>query len=271
MFDPKQGIIIPEWPAPKNIRALVTTRTSFQSISSNAPDSWSGYDHFNLALHVNDDINGVLKKRELLARHLDIPPDNITWLEQIHSTEFVNADTLSQQNQNKVIRADASFSQTQNKACTIMTADCLPVFFCNIPNNNEPQQVAAAHAGWRGLAGGILKRTLAAYPKPENVIAWLGPAISQSHFKVGQEVYTTFISKDSDNKRAFMTSLNSTATQPKFLANLNELARIELHKAGISAVYGGDWCTYAHPELFYSYRRDGEQSGRMASVIMLTQ
>jgi YfiH family protein len=267
MLDNKQDFIIPDWPAPENVRALVSTRVSLNKISK-LPKIFTGYDYFNLALHVNDDPQHVLKNREKLAQHLKVPSTNIAWLEQVHGTEVVNTKHCI----NTLVRADACTSTTAQNVCAIMTADCLPVLFCNIPEpeSNEAQQVAAAHAGWRSLADGILSKTLAGFSQPKTVIAWLGPAISQTHFEVGQEVYDAFVDKNSVNKKAFITSPKTSIECPKWLASLTELAKIELGEAGIKAIYGGDQCTFGQAELFYSYRRDGAQSGRMASLIMLT-
>tara|TARA_R110001599_G_scaffold19691_3_gene75189 strand:+ start:4209 stop:5009 length:801 start_codon:yes stop_codon:yes gene_type:complete len=265
MIDNELGFIIPNWPAPKNVQALVSTRVSLNKTTSptNTP---KGYEHFNLALHVNDDPKQVLTNRAQLARHLKIPLSNIAWLDQVHGTEVVSAEKCT----NATIKADASTSTTAQHACAIMTADCLPVLFCNIPEAGEPQQVAAAHAGWRSLADGILSKTLDTFDRPETVIAWLGPAISQIHFEVGQEVFEAFIIKNVANKKAFISNQNSSTECPKWLASLTELAKIELTEAGIKAVYDSKLCTYAQSELFYSYRRDGAQSGRMVSLIMIS-
>ena len=265
MIDNELGFIIPNWPAPKSVQALVSTRVSLNKITSstNAP---KGYEHFNLALHVNDDPKQVLANRAQLAKHLKIPLSNIAWLDQVHGTEVVSAEKST----NAAFKADASTSSTAHHACAIMTADCLPVLFCNIPDAGETQQVAAAHAGWRSLADGILTKTLATFDQPETVIVWLGPAISQAHFEVGQEVYERFISKNPANNKAFIPSKNSSTDYPKWLASLTELAKIELVESGIKAVYDSNLCTYAQSELFYSYRRDGAQSGRMVSLIMIS-
>lgn len=264
MFD-QQGFILPEWPAPKNVKALVSTRKSF--LNSTSPKKiLQGYDCFNLALHVNDDANQVLANRAQLGQHLNISSKSIAWLEQVHGTEIVKAENSTA----ITAKADASTSTIPGKVCAIMTADCLPVLFCNFPEPGEPQQVAAAHAGWRGLVDGILSQTLAEFTQAANVIAWLGPAISQTHFEVGQEVYDAFINKNQSNRDAFIVSQNSTTTCPKWLASLTELAKIELRDAGIKAVFDSGICSYAHADLFYSYRRDGAVSGRMASLIMIT-
>lgn len=264
------GCIIPDWPAPENIRALVTTRISFQQSESIAREL-NGYDSFNLALHVNDKQKDVLANRATLAQHLNVSNTRIAWLEQVHGTQIVDADVACQQPYSSPTQADALISHSHGTVCSIMTADCLPVLFCNTEPNPEKQLVAAAHAGWRGLADGILSKTLATFPSPENVIAWLGPAISQQHFEVGQDVYDAFVNKNPKNAEAFIAGKRINDSEDKWFASLTMLAKIELEEAGIKGIYGGDWCTYAHPELFYSYRRDGSQSGRMASLIMIEE
>mgnify|MGYP000100203549 CR=1 FL=1 len=264
----KHNIITPDWPAPDYVNAFVTTRSSFQD--STASDAVStGYDFFNTALHVNDDTEKVLHNRQTLAEHLNVQNSNITWLEQVHGTDIIRSETSHSSRPAPI--ADACTSSTQNHVCTIMTADCLPVLFCKVTHNKIEQKVAAAHAGWRGLADGILSKTLSEFSQPESVIAWLGPAISQEHFEVGQEVYDAFISQNPKNKAAFDTSPNTRADKPKWLASLTQLAKIELHEKGIKAIYGGNFCTYKQSDLFYSYRRDGAQSGRMASLIMISE
>ncbi len=265
-FDLNQNVIIPDWPAPENVQALVTTRVNLDK-QRDLSQILTGYDHFNLALHVQDDVKQVLNNRQHLADYLQISPQNFSWLEQVHGITVVEAETSL----NKTVKADACTSTTSETVCTIMTADCLPVLFCNIPQENEAQQVAAAHAGWRGLADGILTKTLATFSQAQHVIAWLGPAISQNHFEVGQEVYDAFIKKNPENKKAFKTSPNTQPAKPKWLASLTELAKIELAQAGINAVYGGDFCTFEQSALFYSYRRDGARSGRMASLIVIRE
>lgn len=269
VFNSEHNIIIPDWPAPDYVNAFVTSRRSFQrSRDSNARPT--GYDFFNIAFHVNDDPEQVLHNRQTLAQYLKVQNSNIAWLEQAHGTELTRAET-SLKSQPSTPIADACTSSTQHQACAIMTADCLPVLFCQLTNNKRERKVAAAHAGWRGLADGILSKTLSEFSQPDTVIAWLGPAISQKHFEVGQDVYDAFIGKNQKNKEAFTTSPNSRTDQPKWLASLTQLARIELHEKGINAVYGGEFCTYKQADLFYSYRRDGAQSGRMASLIMITE
>lgn len=266
-LDQDTGLVLPDWPAPATVTALCTTRISFQPKASLA-ERLSGYEAFNLALHVGDDADKVAQNRQALADYLKLSDTRIAWLEQVHGTRMVSASAACQAFPPE--QADASHSSDAGIACAIMTADCLPVLFCNLPETDEAQQVAAAHAGWRGLAAGILSQCLAQFPIPEKVIAWLGPAIGQKHFEVGHEVYTAFVQKNPANARAFIpVKQESSNKDPKWLACLASLARIELEAAGIQAVYGGQWCTAEKPELFYSYRRDGARSGRMASLIMV--
>ena len=266
-----EGLLIPDWPAPNKVRALCTTRISFQPADTAA---LSGYALFNLALHVGDESDKVQAHRKQLADYIKLSERDIAWLEQVHGTALVTAESACQSNDTKPLQADASITAESRKACTIMTADCLPVLFCNLPGQDEKQLVAAAHAGWRGLASGILSKTLSRFPKPEHVIAWLGPAISQKHFEVGHEVYRAFVEKNPHNKKAFIAA-NSAAQQAsltheaKWMACLYTLATLELQAAGIQAIYGGGHCTVEEQNLFYSYRRDGARSGRMASLIFM--
>lgn len=262
------GLILPDWPAPSNVQALSTTRLSFQH-SAKRDSLAQGYDRFNLALHVGDDTQHVLQNRQRLSEHLQLAAEDLLWLEQVHGTHIAAAELDFADIQNLPVIADACISRTPRKVCTVMTADCLPVLFCNIKQNNLADQVAAAHAGWRGLAEGILTATLSQFSVPNKVIAWLGPAISQKHFEVGPEVYQAFVKKDPDNKAAFLVSPSSTMDKPKWLADLYLLAHKELKQAGVAAVYGGGYCTYAEESRFYSYRRQGKQSGRIASLIAL--
>jgi len=242
-------IIQPDWPAPKRVRALVTTR---QGGVSQAPfDSW------NMGGHVQDDQDAVAQNRQLLNQFL---PNNsqVCWLQQVHGVELIEATS-----ENLQAQADASYSKASNQVCVIMTADCLPVLFCDL----EGTQVAAAHAGWRGLADSVLLKTLSSFDQTENVIAWMGPAISKAHFEVGQEVKEAF----ADYPEAFVSS----ERQGYFLADLYAIARQQLLNAGIKAVYGGEFCSYEQEDLWFSYRRathqkvDQSATGRMASCIWL--
>lgn len=235
--------IVPDWPAPKNVNAVVTTRTGGLS---RAP-----YDSFNLGAHVGDDPSHVEQNRRRLDQALSYPVK--TWLNQTHSTRVVRLPCDEPQPD-----ADASFTQTPGHVCTVMTADCLPVLFCN----KAGTRVAAAHAGWRGLLDGVLENTLAEFSETDEVMAWLGPAIGPAKFEVGSEVKTAFCDKDKQASEAFRPF------RDKWLADIYQLARQRLLAMGVSGIYGGNFCTVTESERFFSYRRDGK-TGRMASTIWL--
>lgn len=233
--------VIPvEWSAPKNVQAFITTR------------NYLGND-FNLAAHVGDDLNKVLHNRQLLKDLLVLPSDP-AWLEQIHSCEACKIPFKNQ------LVADASYTIQKKQVCVILTADCLPVLLCD--SNGE--KVAAIHAGWRGLANGIIENCFQqANFLPNKTIAYLGAAISQRVFEVGEEVRETFLKHDSNAEKAFIPR------GEKWLADLYLLATQRLNALGVSQIFGGKFCTFSQPELFYSYRRD-KHTGRMASLIWFT-
>lgn len=234
-------LIVPDWPAPPKIRALVTTR--------NGGVSSGPYASLNLATHVGDDPAAVTRNRALLRAHLPAEP---VWLEQVHGTDVQNAALGN-------ARADASYARQSEIVCAVMTADCLPVLFCD----RHATVVAAAHAGWRGLVAGVLESTISAMAAhPEDILAWLGPAIGPLSFEVGDEVRAKFVDAHSASAAAFMRQGD------RWLADLYALARLRLHAAGIARIYGGGECTFRDRERFFSFRRDGE-TGRMASLIWL--
>jgi polyphenol oxidase len=236
--------IVPVWPAPACVRALITTRNGG---GSNGP-----YASMNLGLRVNDDPAAVGANRRLLRQFLPADPK---WLNQVHGTTVVAAESITDP-----VEADASVATSPGSVVAIMVADCLPVLFTDRGGN----VVAAAHAGWRGLAAGVIEntvRTLAAPPK--DVIAYLGPAIGPSAFEVGGDVRDAFVAVDAAAGRAFH------AHKPgKWLADLFLLARQRLAGAGVSSVYGGGQCTFSDPVRFFSHRRD-QVSGRMAALIWI--
>jgi len=235
--------LTPQWPAPARVKSCVTTRTGGVS----APP----FDSCNLGDHVGDDPQAVLKNRQRLVSLLGCKP---AWLQQVHGTAVVEALP------GQVAQADASWTATPGVACAIMTADCLPALFCD----RAGTRVAAAHAGWRGLAGGVLESTLDALALPaEQVLVWLGPAIGAQAFEVGAEVREAFVAQHAQAAEAFRPSHNAG----KFIADIYQLARIRLAARGVEAVYGGDFCTFNDPR-FYSYRR-AAQTGRFASLIWL--
>ncbi len=232
------------WPALPRVRTCITTRAGD---TSEAP--WDG---FNLAAHVGDDTDTVAANRAQLQQQLGCQP---AWLQQSHSTRVVAADPQHEAD------ADASWTATPGVACAVLTADCLPVLL----TTTGADRVAAAHAGWRGLADGVLENTLAALEVPgDQILAWLGPAIGPQAFEVGEELVEAFVSQDASAWQAF----EETSSEGKYLANIYQLARLRLKAAGVKHIYGGDLCTFSDQQRFYSYRRDGE-TGRMASLIWL--
>lgn len=235
----------PDWPAPRNIRALTTLRTGGVSLPPFAS--------LNPASHVGDNPEHVEHNRKMLRTELGLPNDPI-WLNQVHGTSVVQADLV-----NDIAEADASWTAEQNVVCTIMTADCLPVLYCS----TDGAVVAAAHAGWRGLLAGILTNTYLAMQTSE-VLVWLGPAIGPQVFEVGPEVRAAFIAKNPEFAQAFVVQ-----DAQHYLADIYQLARIELAALGIKNIYGGDCCTYTDAQRFFSYRRD-QQTGRMATLIWKT-
>lgn len=234
--------LMPDWPAPSTVRSCVTTRAGGVSM---AP-----FDSFNLGDHVGDATAAVQANRKTLQRELGCQP---VWLNQVHSTQVVQAGQAG-------ATADALWSATPGIACAVLTADCLPVLFCD----RAGTRVAAAHAGWRGLAGGVLETTLQALGVPaQELLVWLGPAIGPGAFEVGGEVREVFVAKHAEALEAFRPSIN----RGRFMADLYHLARIRLAACGVTAVYGGGLCTYSDAR-FYSYRR-AARTGRFASLVWI--
>ncbi len=237
--------LTPDWPAPANIHAATTLRTGGVSV---AP-----YDSLNPATHVGDDANCVRENRQRIKTMLTLPAEPV-WLEQTHSSLVINAGQATTLQQ-----ADASVSNQAGVVCAVMTADCLPLLICS----TDGKKIAAIHAGWRGLLAGIISNTVAALSTTD-VLVWLGPAIGTDCFEVGAEVREAFMAKSA----AFAAGFTQTS-ETKYLANIYQLARIELAARGVEAVYGGDFCTVTEQERFYSYRRES-QTGRMATLIWRT-
>lgn len=239
--------IRPQWPAPANVCALTTTRIG--GVSS------AEFDSLNLGDHVGDNPAAVATNRKLL-RDACAGLEAISWLEQVHGTALVAADSQRRQ------RADAQYTRQEGLACAIMTADCLPVLFCD----RAGAQVAAAHAGWRGLCAGVLETTAARFADPAQVLVWLGPAIGPANFEVGPEVREQFLAA-TPALAAQIDACFTAGTRPQhYLADIYALARLRLQSADVTAIYGGGLCTYTDRARFFSYRRDG-RCGRMASLI----
>lgn len=241
--------IFADWAAPANVHALTTTRKGGVSV---AP-----YAGLNLGDHVADDPAAVATNRQQLIDELGLqtPPQ---WLQQVHGVQVVQAQPDGQ-----VPEADACWSDQAGQACIVMTADCLPVFF----TDRQGSKVAVAHAGWRGLADGILEQTLNCFANPADVLCWLGPAIGPDAFEVGGEVRAQFCAQLPASEQAFKPVVGKEA-EDKWLADIYQLARLRLNAAGVTAISGGDHCTFSNADNFYSYRRDGV-TGRMASIIWL--
>ena len=236
--------IVPDWPAPARVKAFITTRSG--GVSSGP------FQSLNLGDHVGDVPGDVAANRALLSVFL---PSTPVWLRQVHGTHVVAAESAE-----SGVEADAAHSATPGIVCAILTADCLPVLICD----RNGSQVAAVHAGWRGLSQSIIERAIEAMrvPPPE-LLVFLGPAIGPSHYEVGDDVRDAFINDDENAVTAFLPKANG-----KWLANLCELAQLRLRCLGVEAIYGGDCCTFSDAERFFSYRRDG-QTGRMAALIWL--
>ena len=245
--------LVADWPAPGNVRTLMTTRLG--GVSGGAGGAYSS---LNLGAHVGDDPAAVTSNRERLTSLLAAKSAGApVWLNQVHGTRIISADSVVGSTPPE---ADGSFSRIPQVVCAVMTADCLPVLFCDIGGT----VVAAAHAGWRGLLAGVLEASIVAMRVPgEELIAYMGPAIGPQAFEVGNEVRAAFVAADPGAAQAFRP-----ATEGKWLADIYGLARQRLARKGLTRVYGGTHCTFTETERFFSYRRDG-QTGRMASLIWL--
>ncbi|WP_150538875.1 peptidoglycan editing factor PgeF [Actinobacillus vicugnae] len=238
--------ITPNWNAPAHIHAFTSVRTGGVS---QAP-----FDSFNLGDHVGDNPTDVQRNRELLVTQFGLPHFPV-FLTQTHSTRVIR---LPYDGEN--LEADAVYTNQPNQVCLVMTADCLPVLFYS----KDGTEIAAAHAGWRGLCDGVLENTVAEFNcDPAEISAWLGPAIGPNAFQVGKEVIEQFCAFDPQAEQAFVAD---TSTSGKFLGNLYQIAKQRLQKLGLKAITGGEHCTFTEQAQFFSYRRD-KQTGRMASLI----
>lgn len=275
--------ITPDWPAPPNVKAAATLRTG--GVSEGA------FSSLNLGSHVGDVPAAVSENRRLLRAALKLPAEP-TWLNQVHGINVVDATAGERVGSSNVIdaaasavdtsagivrsgnnpasaegatpaaapSADASVARGAGAVCVVMTADCLPVLFCD----RAGTRVGAAHAGWRGLAGGVLGATIKSLDvPPSQLMAWLGPAIEQDAFEVGDEVHEAFLKLAADNAAAFRANARA-----RWQADLYQLARNELARLGVTAVYGGGFKCFADSERFFSYRRES-RTGRMATLVWL--
>lgn len=240
--------IVPDWPAPAGVNAVTTTRRGGCSVPP--------FDSLNLATHVGDDPAAVDANRRTLVEALVLPSEP-AWLEQVHGVEVVDAGGVT-----TPVPADASVAFGAGTVCAVQTADCMPVAFCH----RSGGRVGVAHAGWRGLADGVLEATIAALDCPAaDLMAWLGPAIGPRAFEVGEEVRAAFLDRDAGAGTCFVRN-----ERGRWMADLYALARRRLARAGVEAVYGGGWCTFGESDRFFSYRRDG-RTGRMATLIWISE
>lgn len=242
--------IVPDWPAPAAVKALVTKRAGGHSRGACAG--------LNLGSHVGDDPEAVAANRVWLRQQAGLPTDPV-WLTQVHGTVCLDLSSVGTET---APEADASMTRVPGQVCAILTADCLPVILCS----DDGTAVGAAHAGWRGLLSGVIEATAEAMAQPGAcLMAWLGPAIGPSAFEVGAEVREAFMVEDAASGSAFKPR---SEAEGKWLCDIYALARLRLARLGIHRVYGGDLCTYRETEQFFSYRRD-KQTGRMATLIWI--
>lgn len=239
--------VTPDWPVPASVRVCATLRGGGASEGA--------YASLNLANHVGDHEDRVAENRRRLSAALELPSEPL-WLNQVHGVSVARHTDRDASR-----TADASVAFERNQVCAVLTADCLPVVLAD----RGATRVAVAHAGWRGLAAGVLESAITALDVPASQLAaWLGPAISQPAFEVGAEVRAAFLAKSPDYGAAFAANARG-----RYQADLYELARLTLERAGVASVYGGGWCTFGEPERFFSYRRDGGRTGRIATVAWL--
>jgi YfiH family protein len=242
-------LIYPDWPAASQVRAVSTTRLGGVSQKP--------FNSFNLGDHVGDHALHVGRNRQRLEHGLGLS-NGIFWLRQVHSTRAVFAEETQ-----APVDADAVYTFKSGFVCAVQTADCLPILLCD----RAGTWVAAVHAGWRGLAAGIVTTTLMAINRaPSQILAWLGPAIGPHRFEVGEEVRTAFVKQDRNTINCFRPT-----PRGRWWADIYALARCQLHARGVNAVYGGTFCTFTDQRRFFSHRRDGGRTGRMATLIWLQE
>ena len=251
--------LIANWPAPKNIHAFTTLRNGMGV--SNPP-----FDQFNLGnrnSEQGDDPLHVAKNRELLMQACSLP-SNPHWLRQVHGVDVLRFDKPASIADDFYLNepaADASVTSEKNIVLSILTADCMPVLFCNL----DGSEVAAAHAGWRGLANGVLENTVRAMrSKPDDIMAWLGAAAGPAAYEIGVEVREAFIQYDKHAELAFVPTREN-----HWKVDLYQLARMRLRESGVTKICGGEYCTISEADKFFSHRRD-QRTGRMASIIWLS-
>lgn len=243
-------MIRPQWDAPPRVHAAFTLRTGGVST---AP-----FDTLNVGAHVGDEPGAVAENRQRVREALALPSEP-QWLEQVHGMDVVDLDALAG---GSPPRGDAAITRTPGRVCAIQVADCMPVLFAD----RQGGAIGAAHAGWRGLAAGVLESTVGALGVPaDRLLAWLGPAIGPAHFEVGDEVRAAFVSADTGASGSFVKNARG-----RWQCDLPALARRRLARLGIANVSGGQWCTYADRARFFSHRRDG-RCGRMVALLWMSK
>ena len=234
---------------PNNVKILSSKRYIYGGKSS------GNFDNFNLALHVNDSRVNVIENRKTLKVQFDLPSDPV-WINQTHSSTCIDAALIK-----KLVDADASYTSKVGIVCAVLTADCLPIFV----SNKDGTMVGIAHAGWRGLVSGIIENLIKSFSSDgDNLIVHLGPAISSKCFEVGEEIKSLYLSKNINFERSFSKNNN------KNYLDLYDAARVVLEGLQINSISGGDRCTFQESNDFFSYRRDGINSGRMAHLIWMS-
>jgi polyphenol oxidase len=243
--------LTPTWPVPANVRALSTLRGGGVSAGR--------YASLNLGDHVQDAPEAVAENRRRLRAAAGLPAEP-AWLAQVHGVQITDLDSSPADLSAPRSAADGAVTRVPGRICAILTADCLPVLIAS----EAGDAVAAAHAGWRGLAGGVIEAAVKALAvAPASLLVWLGPAIGPGHFEVGSEVRDELLRADSGARAAFVAN-----SRGRFMADLPGLARRRLERLGITRIYGGGKCTHAQPDRYFSHRRDG-QTGRQATLIWL--
>jgi len=253
-------IITPDWPAPAAVKAAVTTRNGGASLPP--------YAGLNLASHVGDNPEHVAQNRALIKKIMGLPSEPL-WLNQTHSDIVIHADDYTPN-----IEGDASYATKPGHVCAVLTADCLPILACN----TQGSWVAAIHAGWQGIARGVIEAGIATYAGSKaDLIVWLGPAIGSESFEVQRDVIDACTSHVTRAQKASITETCFTPVMLKngyFLGYLYELGRLRLRACGVEKIFGGNFCTYKNSGRFFSYRRDGhggtQRTGRMASLVWIT-
>jgi YfiH family protein len=234
---------------PGNVQLISTTRY-FNGSGKTCSGKKIGYADFNLAIHVGDNPQTVVRNRAQLIQQFNLPAEP-KYLEQVHSNICLDASSAE-------CVGDAVITKEKGVVCAVLTADCLPIFI----SNHSGTQVGVAHAGWKGVLNGIIEATIAKFNQ-QDLLVHFGPAISQENFEVGQDVFDQFVNKSQTLEKAFIPF------KDKYKLNIYQAASIILNDLGVKNISGGDQCTFAQADQYFSYRRDGAQSGRMAHLIWM--